>query len=52
MIKRKERSNQYDVRKAIVHKLTRNQLFFVCIIFIIALAIIGIFAPSALVGLF
>lgn len=52
MIKRSEKSNKYDVRKAIVHKLTRNQLFFLCIVFLIVLALIGIFAPSALVGLF
>lgn len=52
MIKRSEKSNKYDVRQAIVHKLTRNQLFFLCIVFFIVLAIIGVFAPSALVGLF
>ena len=52
MIKRNEKSNKYDVRKAIVHKLTRNQLFLLCIAFVIALAIIGIYAPSALIGLF
>ncbi len=52
MIKRREKSNKYDVRKAIVHKLTRNQLFLLCIAFVIALAIIGIYAPSALIGLF
>ena len=52
MIKKEEKSNKYDVRKAIVHKLTRNQLFFLCIVFMVVLALIGIFAPTALVGLF
>lgn len=52
MIKRREHSCKYDVRKAIIHKLTRNQLFMLCIAFVIALAIIGIYAPSALMGLF
>jgi hypothetical protein len=51
MIKRREKSSKYDVRKAIVHKLTKNQLFFLCIVFLIVLALIGIFAPSALIGL-
>ena len=51
MIKRKEKSNKYDVRKAIIHKLTRNQLFLLCIIALIVLALIGIFSPTALIGL-
>lgn len=51
MIKRKEKSIKYDFRKAIVHKLSRNQLFLLCIIALLVLALIGIFSPTALLSL-
>lgn len=51
MIKRKEHSCKYEVHKAIIHKLSRNQVFKLCVLALLVLAVIGIVAPSALLGL-
>lgn len=50
MIKRKKHSCKYQLRRDIVHKLSRNQLFGLCFLALIILAILGIYAPTALIG--
>lgn len=52
MTDNKEHKCKYAVRKAIIHKLSRNQVFWLCVLALIVLAIIGIYAPTALVGVF
>ncbi len=52
MIKKKEHSCKYQLRREIVHKLTRTQLFWLCVLFLTVVGIIGICAPTALVGIF
>lgn len=51
MIKRKKHSCKYEVHKAVIHKLSRNQVFWLCVLVLIVLGIVAIFAPAALVGL-
>lgn len=51
MIKRKKHSCKYEVHKAIIYKLSQKQIFWLCIMSLLVLAIIGIFSPSALIGL-
>lgn len=51
MIKRREHSCKYQLRREIIHKLSRTQLFWLCVLALIVLGLIGIFAPTALVGL-
>jgi len=52
MIKKNKHSCQYDVHKAIIHKLSRKQIFWLCVLALLVLCIIGVFAPTSLVGLF
>ena len=52
MIKRKKHSCKYEVHKAIIHKLNQTQIFWLCIMALFVFAIVGIFSPSALLGLF
>jgi len=51
MIKRQKHSCKYKLRRAIVRKLSQNQLFWLCVLALTVLGIVGIFAPKALVGL-
>lgn len=51
MIKRKEHSCKYAVGKAIIHKLSRNQIFWLCVLGLLVVAVIGVCAPSAVMGL-
>ena len=51
MIKRKRHSSNFDVHKAIIHKLNRKQIFWLCVLALIVLGIVAVFAPTALVGL-
>lgn len=51
MIKRKEHSCKFSCFREIIHKLSRTQLFWLCVLTLIVLGLIGIFAPTALVGL-
>jgi len=51
MIKRKKHSCQFDVHKAIIHKLSRKQVFWLCALALVVLGLVGVFAPTALVGL-
>lgn len=51
MIKRKQHSCRYEVHKEIIHKLSRKQLFWLCVLALVVLGIIGVFAPTALVGI-
>lgn len=52
MIKKKEHSCKYQLRREIIHKLSRWQLFWLCVLFLVVVGIIGIFAPTALIGIF
>lgn len=40
------------VLSALVQKLTRGQLFWLCVFLLAALCLIGICAPTALIGIF
>jgi len=51
MIKRNKHSCKYEVHKEIIHKLSRNQVFWLCVLALIVLGLISIFAPAATVGL-
>ena len=51
MIKRKEHSCKYQLRREIINKLSRTQVFWLCVLALIVLGLVGIFAPTALVGL-
>lgn len=51
MIKRKKHSCRYEVHKAIIHKLSRNQVFKLCVLALFVLAVVAVCAPSALLGL-
>lgn len=50
MIKRKKHSCDCEVRKEIIHKLSRNQVFWLCTLALLVLGIIAVYAPAALVG--
>lgn len=51
MIKKKKHSCCYDVHREIVHKLSRTQLFWLCILALTVLGAIGVFAPRILLGM-
>lgn len=51
MIKRKNHSCRYEVHKAIIHKLSRNQVFKLCVLALLVLAVVAVCAPTALLGL-
>lgn len=51
MTKNKKHLCCYKLQKMIVHRLNRTQLFILCILALIVVAIIGIYAPAALIGL-
>lgn len=51
MIKRKKHSCKYQVHAAIIHKLSRKQVFWLCVMALGVAAIIGICAPTALIGI-
>lgn len=52
MVKRKKHLCRYKVWKLIVQRLSRTQLFLLCMLALVVLAVIGVYAPAALVGLF
>lgn len=52
MVQNKKHLCCYRLQKLIVQRLSRTQLFLLCILALIVLGIIGVYAPAALVGLF
>lgn len=51
MIKRKKRSISYKLHQAVVRKLSARQLFWLYVLALLILGIVGILAPSTLIGL-
>lgn len=51
MIRRKKHSCHFDVQKAIIHKLSRKQVFLLCVMALAVLGLVGIFAPSVFMRL-
>ena len=51
MIKRKRHSCKYDVHKEIIYKLSRKQLFWLCVLALLVIGFIGTNIPSACLDL-
>ena len=51
MIKKEKHSCKYDVHKEIIHKLSQKQIFWLCVIALSVIGMIGINMPSILLEL-
>lgn len=51
MIKRKKHKRLYLLHRAIIRKLSAWQIFWLCLVALIVLGVIGVCAPTALMGL-
>ena len=51
MIKRKKHKRLYLLHRAIIRKLSAWQIFWLCFLALIVLGVIGVYAPTALMGL-
>ncbi len=43
-------TNKYDVQKSLVKKLSRRQVFWLTVLFLIVVMVVAALAPAALVG--
>ena len=51
MIKRKKQKRMYVLHRAIIRKLSAWQIFWLCVLALVVAGVVGVFAPTALMGL-